>query len=66
MKQQYMSYSITQRDRPMEGASIVIVELELVLLEVLCSLPWRVNGRVEPGGTLCVGYTIDEFVTDSG
>jgi hypothetical protein len=59
------SYSITQRDRPMEGAFIVTVEL--AWLYVLCSLPWRVNGRVEPWGTVCGGVecTTDEFVPDS-
>jgi hypothetical protein len=60
-----MSYSITQRDRPIEGAFIVTVEL--AWLEVLCSLPWRVNGRVEPGGTTCGGVecATDGFVPNS-
>jgi hypothetical protein len=49
----------------MEGAFIVIVEL--AWLEVLCSLPWRVNGRVEFGGKACGGVECDtyESVTDS-
>jgi hypothetical protein len=49
----------------MEGAFIVIVEL--AWLEVLCSLPWRVNGRVESGGKVCGGieYGKYESVTDS-
>jgi hypothetical protein len=37
----------------MVGASMVIVEL--AWLEVLCSLPLRANGRVEPGRTVIGG-----------
>ena len=49
----------------MEGAFIDTVEL--AWLEVLCSLPWRVNGRVKPGGTARGGLecATDEFVPDS-
>lgn len=57
MIQQYTNYSITQRDRPMEGAFIDTVEL--AWLDVLCSLTWRVNEPVEPGFGR-VGWSPDE------